>query len=135
MKPVPFLTRGDLLLLLGVAAASLALFFLHQLPRAAARGGDGLVRVSIAGSGQVGEWLPAGARAARVRGRLGEMVVETAEDGSVRVVSSPCPGQICVGQGWTHAGSSIVCVPNGVVLTPEPPASADGASEPDGITR
>lgn len=51
-----------------------------------------------------------------VAGALGTVVVEVA-DGSVRVVGSDCPDQICVRTGAVSApGSVIACVPNGVVV-------------------
>jgi hypothetical protein len=66
----------------------------------------------------------------RVRGPLGETVVELS-GGKVRVRSSPCPNQICVGEGWRQRpGEVIICVPNrvGVFVT-------GGEEEVDAITR
>ncbi|HEY9071225.1 MAG TPA: NusG domain II-containing protein [Candidatus Ozemobacteraceae bacterium] len=129
------MTRADGLLLCAVAAAALFLYALHALPKAAAISGVGCIRVLTAGSGGGERRLPARAGTSRIRGQLGEMEIETASDGSVRVVFSACPGQICVRQGWAHAGSSIVCVPNGVVLTPAATAGSEDPSGADGVTR
>lgn len=44
------------------------------------------------------------------------MTIEAGE-GRVRVVSSDCPEQICVGTGWIGLpGQSIICVPNHTVF-------------------
>ncbi|MGM0598930.1 MAG: NusG domain II-containing protein [Candidatus Rifleibacteriota bacterium] len=50
-----------------------------------------------------------------VQGKIGRVVVEWNEKGAFRVVSSGCPGQICVNSGWIRYGS-VICVPNGVVV-------------------
>jgi hypothetical protein len=51
-----------------------------------------------------------------VPGPLGTSVVRV-ESGAVRVVSSPCRQQICVGMGAARKpGAVIVCVPNEVVV-------------------
>ena len=51
-----------------------------------------------------------------VPGPLGNSVVKI-EDGSVFMLSSPCPGKVCMNFGKiSHAGESIVCVPNQVYI-------------------
>jgi hypothetical protein len=51
-----------------------------------------------------------------VPGPLGTTIVRV-EAGAVRVASSPCRQQICVGMGAARkAGAVIVCVPNEVVV-------------------
>lgn len=51
-----------------------------------------------------------------VPGPLGTSVVEVWR-GSVRMVSSPCPGHVCERMGPADAaGETIVCVPNGVAV-------------------
>lgn len=63
-----------------------------------------------------------------VEGPLGRAVVEVA-GGRARVRSAPCPGQICVAQGWQqHAGDVAACVPNRVVLRLTGTAAWDGVS-------
>lgn len=52
-----------------------------------------------------------------VPGPIGTSVIEVRR-GSVRMVSSPCPGHVCERMGPADAaGETIVCVPNGVAVT------------------
>jgi hypothetical protein len=65
------------------------------------------------------QWIyPLDARATlRVPGPLGETVV-VIEDGSVRVVSSPCPEKICIKTGRiSKPGQWIACLPNRVFIS------------------
>lgn len=51
-----------------------------------------------------------------VEGASGPVEVEIS-DGTVRVAESGCPDQICVHTGAvSHAGATIACVPNRVVI-------------------
>ena len=50
-----------------------------------------------------------------VQGKISPVLIEWNSNGAFRVVTSGCPGQICVNSGWVRYGS-IVCVPNGVVV-------------------
>lgn len=51
-----------------------------------------------------------------VAGRLGTTRIEV-RDRRLRVLSSPCPRQLCRHEGWVgSAGQLLVCVPNGVVI-------------------
>lgn len=44
------------------------------------------------------------------------MVLET-RNGAIRVLSSDCKRQICVGQGWiSRSGEKIFCLPNGITI-------------------
>ncbi|GAB4263092.1 MAG: hypothetical protein Kow0092_13790 [Deferrisomatales bacterium] len=55
-------------------------------------------------------------RSVRVQGPLGTTVVEVGADG-VRVTSSPCPLQLCVGSGTARRpGQVIACLPNRVAV-------------------
>jgi hypothetical protein len=66
-----------------------------------------------------------------IPGPLGTTVVAV-EDGAARIVSSPCPHDVCVGMGAVDApGQAVVCVPNRVVVT------VDGGGDPpaDAVTR
>lgn len=46
----------------------------------------------------------------------GTMEIEI-KDGKIRVISSPCPYQYCVGQGFVdQAGTSIICAHEGVCI-------------------
>lgn len=41
----------------------------------------------------------------------------TVADGKIAVTASDCPGEDCVGCGWSNAtGRSIVCLPNGLEI-------------------
>ena len=47
----------------------------------------------------------------------GELVIAYDKDGG-RVISSPCPAQVCVHQGKiTRSGQTIACVPEKVLVT------------------
>ena len=53
---------------------------------------------------------------AELNGPLGKTVIQIA-NGGVRVLSSPCRQQFCVGIGEArHAGDLIACVPNHLVI-------------------
>jgi hypothetical protein len=52
----------------------------------------------------------------QVKGSLGISVIEV-RNGKIRMAASPCPHQICVRMGQiSKAHSSIVCVPNRIVI-------------------
>jgi hypothetical protein len=64
--------------------------------------------------------------------RLGRVRLEVA-DGSVRVVESGCPQQLCVRMGKkSRAGELIACVPNALVVRLEGAADPDA---PDAVSR
>ncbi len=65
-----------------------------------------------------------------VKGKLGTTVVEWDLKGRVRIKSSPCPFKTCVSMGWVHGNSSIVCVPNGVIVETQ-----HSTEEIDGVAR
>lgn len=49
-------------------------------------------------------------------GPLGTTLLQI-EDGTVRVISSPCPQKICIGLGKArHSGDLLACVPNRLVI-------------------
>ena len=66
-----------------------------------------------------------------VLGPIGVTRIEV-RDGKVRVLSSPCPRQVCRHGGWIgDPGTLLVCLPNQVVIrVPGEPAGAQ-----DAITR
>ena len=88
--------------------------------------------VRIEGDGGFELLAPLGSdRTVEVEGPRGTTVVEVA-DGEARVVSSPCPHQLCVKMGAVRIpGRSVVCVPNRVVVTVE----GDGPAPTDAVTR
>ena len=48
---------------------------------------------------------------------LGGKMTVGFKKGKARVLNSDCPNHICVNTGWAlHAGQTIVCVPNQVVI-------------------
>lgn len=58
-------------------------------------------------------------RTIAVRGPLGVTRVEV-RGNSARVVSSPCPDQICVRMGWlSRVGEYAACIPNRAIVTVE----------------
>ncbi len=47
-----------------------------------------------------------------------DVVFKVSKDGSIRIIESDCPDQICVDSGEIHrAGSFIACVPNGFLIS------------------
>jgi len=47
-----------------------------------------------------------------IKGKIGVVVIEASESG-IRILSAPCPNQICVRQGKIHrAGAHITCLPS-----------------------
>lgn len=51
-----------------------------------------------------------------VDGPLGASLVEISR-GKVRMLASPCPNKMCVGQGWIEDPNQvIVCAPNRVII-------------------
>ena len=101
-------TWWDALVVAGLLLANLA-----ALGAVAGRGpGSGIEIVSPAGTRVV----PFGAGRVAVEGPLGTTVVEVGPAGA-RVVSSPCPLQICVRTGTIRrAGQVAACVPNRVAV-------------------
>ena len=115
--------RFDLLLslLVALAAAALALFFLSR-----AGGGEaGAVAIRDGDAAPYSLTLDAPRRVQLAEGHI-TLVIE--QDG-VYVEYADCPTQDCVRTGKiTRAGESIVCLPNRVVVTLE------GAGEFDAVT-
>ncbi len=52
----------------------------------------------------------------RVQGKIGSALIELNSANEYRIASSSCPNHVCINYGWTGNGS-IVCVPNGIVVT------------------
>jgi hypothetical protein len=71
----------------------------------------------------------------RVRGALGESVIEI-RDGGARFVESPCANKTCISSGTAHDPHDwIACLPNRVILRIEsesPKGGADPRIELDG---
>lgn len=60
-----------------------------------------------------------------VEGHLGITKFEI-KDGKVRITDSPCPNKTCVKQGW---GSTLVCLPNDVIITLDAEGGYDAIAE------
>ena len=65
-----------------------------------------------------------------VKGKLGPAEIEWDDRGRVRIASSTCPCHTCVQMGWS-AGTSLICVPNGLLLEP----LSKEASSVDAVSR
>ena len=118
------LTRADWVLLAAMVALGAALLLMQQ--------GGGAATVRVTGTDGFSETFDLGEdRTVEVPGPLGTTVVAV-RDGAARVISSPCPQQICVRMGPARrAGEVIVCVPNGVVVE----LAGEGHGRVDAITR
>lgn len=106
----PLLTWADRIVLYTLVGLGVALLIVP-----AGSGEARLVRIEAAGGFE--ETVPLDRDCEiDVPGPLGTTVVRI-EGGAVRVASSPCRHQICVGMGAARKpGAVIVCVPNGVVI-------------------
>lgn len=51
-----------------------------------------------------------------VNGILGDTVIKV-ENGNVNILSSPCREKTCMSHGISKNGESLICLPNGVVVT------------------
>lgn len=60
-----------------------------------------------------------------IEGSNGPTKIEIKE-GRVRIIDSACPNKTCVKQGW---GSTIVCLPNDVIITVESEGGYDAIAE------
>ena len=88
--------------------------------------------VRITGDGGFEQLVPLGSDVTvEIAGPLGATVVAVT-DGEARVLSSPCPHELCVKMGAVRApGRAVVCVPNRVVVT----VVGDGPTRTDAVTR
>ena len=105
IKTLDYLIFGGVLLLIGLIAVRT---YLH---------GASVPEISIDAAGT--QWIyPLDAQTTvQVSGPLGDTVVSI-RDGSVRVLSSPCPEQICVKSGRiSRPGQWIACLPNRVFIS------------------
>lgn len=126
------MTRGDKFLLAGLllmALLSLALLY-GRLPLF--HSGSASVQAVITVRGNIIRkvQLPSAGRSSFVvQGRVGPSTVEL--DGArIRIQEAPCPGQVCVSQGWiSHPGQSVICIPGEILIRIE------GAAPLDAVTR
>lgn len=106
-RPLRAFTAWD-----GLLAAALAACFGFALARPTA--GRLAAELTYPGKSVV---VPLGTpRRVEVRGPLGVTVIGV-DERSARVISSPCPNQLCVRAGRaTRAGQLLACVPNRVAV-------------------
>lgn len=103
--------RGDRLVVVVVALAAV-LSWPATLIAAAGRS-DAFV---VSGPGGRSSLSPRPDREVVVDGLRGPITLAV-RDGAVRVISSPCPDQLCVHRGAVSgAGGAIVCAPGGVTV-------------------
>jgi len=102
-----------------------------------ARGKNGLVIIQ-GEQGIIGLYsLDSPRRVISVSGPLGSSRVEIG-GGRVRMLSSPCPNQVCTKAGWIEQqGQMICCVPNQVLIRIVGDESKENESSLhlDGVTR
>ncbi len=110
------LKPGDIIIVTLVAvSAVLLLSHFHSVP-----GGENQTTALIEVNGKVIYRIELGKGLQRkefkVKGPIGTSVVRI-EGKRIRMLSSPCRDKICVGMGWSEKpGSSIICMPNRVVI-------------------
>ena len=110
-SPGPLIRRADILLIIALAAAGLALSLGLSFGGAA---GEDLV---VTAEGQAYGIYPLGEDRTLSIEHGGHRNVVEIRDGSVRMVSSDCPGQDCVrSRQISRSGESILCLPNRLVL-------------------
>ena len=119
LRPTP----GDLVLILLVAAAAVALLFALR-----PQGGTEALTVRVTVDGEtVAEYALADyTEAVRVAvdGVSWPLVLELSPDG-VRVAESDCPGGDCLRTGAIHrAGEQIICLPNKLIVSLEGASNA-----------
>lgn len=126
------MTRGDKFMLAGLLLLSLVSLVALYSSFSLFPGSTKTVQAVISVQGTVVRSisLPVEARTTfTIPGRVGSSIVEV-EGGRVRMVEAPCPGRVCINQGWIqHAGESIVCIPGEIVIRIE------GAAPLDAVTR
>jgi hypothetical protein len=104
-------TRGDRLVVAGVALIAALAWPVSYL--SAAGGADSATVAGPQGRTVLSLRQDRTIDIAGVRG----VVRLRVQDGSIRVVESACPNQICVHQGAiSRPGAALVCVPNGVTV-------------------
>ncbi len=121
-----FAGRHDWLIMIALLVISLLAWIAHNCSGSA--GFSGACKIKIF-TDPVQEMYFAGPQAqpVEIMGKTGPTVIEWGRDGRIRIVSSTCPCKTCVNMGWTD-GSSLVCVPNGVLVEPLADTGIDAVS-------
>ncbi len=123
-----FLKKGDIVAFCAVLAAGLALLLIFNF---ASKSGD-YAEVSVNGEVYATLDLNKDFRC-EIKNKSGEITnVAVVANGAVHMEYADCPDQICVKHAEiSKSGSSIVCLPNKVVIT----VCGDKSSQPDGVAR
>lgn len=125
------MTRADKFLLAGLLCTSLlaAALLYGRFSLFPAKGRPVQAVISVQGKVVRRLALPAGAPSSfLVRGVVGASTVEV-EGGRVRMLEAPCPGGVCVKQGWIdRPGQSIVCIPGQILVRIEGTAPLDAVT-------
>ncbi len=110
-----FLKKGDKIVLLCVAIAVVLLLvssFLLPKPK-----NGGVVEITVNGD-LYGTYSLQEDRTLEIQGENGEQNTVVFENGRVYMQSASCPDHLCVEQGQIfRRGQSVVCLPNGLVIT------------------
>jgi hypothetical protein len=127
------MNRADKLLAAGVLLVALLAGGYFYARVSAALNGTLPARAIVSAQGRVVRTIDlfegSGTQTFTIAGRQGPATVEVA-GGKVRMAEAPCPGHICMGQGWIgKPGESIVCVPGEIVI------HVEGAAPVDAVTR
>ncbi|MBU1108521.1 MAG: NusG domain II-containing protein [Candidatus Riflebacteria bacterium] len=129
LVPPLFAGRHDWLVLAGLLAISLVAWVGHYYDQPVSFRGACKIRI-FTDPAQKLVFSGPQAQPIQVNGKIGPATVEWGDGGKIRIVSSACPCKVCVNMGWTD-NSSLVCVPNGIIVDP----TAAASSEIDAVTR
>jgi len=125
------MTRGDKFLLAGLLLLSLLSMALLYGRLSYFSRSTKAVNAVISVKGTVVRKIPLPVEnrvAFTVQGRVGPSAVEV-DGGRLRMQEAPCPGRVCVNQGWIeHAGESIICIPGEIVIRIEGTAPVDAVT-------
>lgn len=120
--------KGDVAVICALLAAGLVLLLIFNL---APNSGD-YAEVSVNGKKQAVLSLDKNAEY-EIKNENGNVInILAVQNGAVHMQYAACPDQICVNHAEiSKSGSSIVCLPNKVVVT----VHSNKTSEPDGVAR
>lgn len=124
--PLLFAGKHDWLVMIALLTISLLAWAVHNY--SGRTGFNGACKVKIF-TDPVEEIYFAGPQSqpVKIMGKAGPAVIEWGSDGRIRIISSTCPCKTCVNMGWTDS-SSLVCVPNGILVEPIADTNIDAVS-------
>ncbi len=123
-----FLKKGDIIAFCAVLTAGIALLLIFNF---ASKSGS-YAEISV--NGEIYETLDLNKDfRCEIKNESGKITnVAVVADGAVHMEYADCPDQICVKHAEiSKSGSSIVCLPNRVVIT----VRSDESSQSDGVAR